>query len=106
MRIGAPYFCMLAGLFAFVAFSGDLVVDCMADAYGVHCACDSTDSDSQHEKEPCSHCSCAVHMGAAVASASVINVSGCFGPSVFFLAIEQSALAGLPAAIDHPPQLA
>jgi hypothetical protein len=45
-------------------------------------------------------------MGAVVVSASVINIAGCFQQAIFPLTSEQSAPVRLPAAIDHPPQLA
>jgi hypothetical protein len=35
-----------------------------------------------------------------------VEVSGAFGAPIFFSVSEQSARDGLPAAIDHPPQLA
>lgn len=97
---------VLAGCLAFFAFTGDIVADSLADLRGGHCISESSDSGSHQEKAPCSHCSCAVHMGAVVVSGSVVNISGCLEPSIFFLTIERSVPPSLPATIDHPPQLA
>jgi len=97
---------VLAGCLALFAFTGDIVADSIADARGEHCISETSDSGAHHEKEPCSHCSCAVHMGAVVVSASAVAVSDGLQPSIFVLTSDQSVPAGLPAAIDHPPQLA
>jgi hypothetical protein len=97
---------VLAGCLALFAFTGDILADSIADAYGEHCISETSDSDSHHEGKPCSHCSCAVHVGAVVVSTSAVTVSDGLQPSIFFLTSEQSAPVGLPAAIDHPPQLA
>jgi|SRR5689334_5607455 hypothetical protein len=95
----------LTGLFALCAFAGDIVVDSIADLRGDHCVSQSS-QDSQQEKVPCGHCSCAVHNGNVIASIFVVDVTGAFAASVFLPADEQSWPDGLPAAIDHPPQLA
>ena len=97
---------VLAGFVALFAFTGDIVADSIADASGEHCISETSGSDPNHETTPCSHCSCAVHMGAVVASASEVNVAAHFQLSIFFLDSKQSAPARLPTAIDHPPQLA
>jgi len=89
-----------------VAFAGDIVADSFADLRGDHCVSQNSQGDSQHEKSPCAHCSCAVHNGTVIASTVAVGISGVFGASVFFATSEQSAPDGLPAAIDHPPQLA
>jgi hypothetical protein len=96
----------LAGLVSLFAFAGDIVADSIADLQGNHCACASSHSDSDHEKTPCSHCSCAVHNGNVIASTAAVNLSGVPGRSLFFLTSKQSTPISLPAAIDHPPQLA
>ena len=98
-------FCLLTGLLALFAFSGDIIADAVADLRGDHCVSESSSSDPQHEKSPCSHCSCAVHNGSAVASTLAVQVSGASEETVFILRLVQAAPAGLPAAIDHPPQL-
>jgi hypothetical protein len=97
---------VLTGLIALCAFTGDVVADSLADLRGDHCVCQSSQSDSHHEKTPCSHCSCAVHNGAVIASTATVQLNGVFEAFVFFPASEQSAPGRLPAAIDHPPQLA
>ncbi|HZR77700.1 MAG TPA: hypothetical protein VFA58_00735 [Chthoniobacterales bacterium] len=96
---------LLAGFLALFTFSGDLIVDAFADLRGEHCVSETSHSDSHNDKSPCSHCSCAVHMGAVILSASIVNFAGGLQPSLFFLSGDQSAPAVLPTAIDHPPQL-
>src|SRR5215468_2111883 len=96
----------LTGFFALCAFAGDIVTDSIADLQGEHCVSQSSQTDSQHEKAPCGHCSCAVHNGTVITSTVAMDISGAFGASVFFSSTEQSAPDGLPVAIDHPPQLA
>jgi len=97
---------MLAGFLALFAFTGDIAADSLADARGNHCASQTSQSDSHHEKAPCAHCSCALHNGFVVASTVAISVTGASGVSLFVVSTDQSAPARLPAAIDHPPQLA
>jgi|SRR5581483_5464995 len=96
----------LTGLFALCAFAGDIVADSIADLRGDHCVSQSSQPDSQHDNAPCTHCSCAVHNGTVVTSTVAVDISVVFLASVFFPLGEQCAPDGLPAAIDHPPQLA
>jgi hypothetical protein len=103
---GTPRLFALTGLIALCAFAGDVVADSIADLRGDHCVCQSSQSDSHHEKTPCSHCSCAVHNGTVITSTLTVDIVGAFPASVFYPTGEQSAPDGLPAAIDHPPQLA
>jgi isocitrate dehydrogenase len=95
-----------AAFVALLNFAGDIVADSIADARGNHCISQSSHSDSQHEKTPCSHCSCAVHVGAVVITNSAVRVSRDFQGSVFILTGDESAPPPLPTAIDHSPQLA
>src|SRR5262245_11300774 len=97
---------VLTSLIGFCAFTGDIIADSIADLRGDHCISQGSQSDSQHEKAPCAHCSCAVHNGSVITSTVAMDISGAFGASVFFSSTEQSAPDGLPVAIDHPPQLA
>jgi len=94
-----------AAFVALLNFAGDIVADSIADARGNHCVSQTSHSDSQHEKTPCSHCSCAVHVGAVVIANSTVRVSRELQESVFILTGDESAPRALPAAIDHPPQL-
>jgi hypothetical protein len=96
----------LTGLIGLCAFAGDIIADSFADLRGDHCVSQSSQADSQHEKSPCAHCSCAVHNGTVITSTVAVDISGAFGASDLFSTSEQSAPDGLPAAIDHPPQLA
>jgi len=104
--LGSTRLLALTGLIAFCAFGGDLVVDSIGDACSKYCTSQSSESDSQHEKAPCSHCSCAVHNGSVIASSDAMQVSGAQDGSRFLPTIEPLAPEGLPPAIDHPPQLA
>jgi hypothetical protein len=99
-------FLRLFAAFALIAFAGDIVADSIADLQGDHCICESSQSDSHHEKMPCSHCACAVHNGSAVAFSDAVNVADGSAASLFAVTSDESAPAGVPAAIDHPPQLA
>jgi hypothetical protein len=103
---GTPRLFALTGLIALCAFAGDVVADSIADLRGDHCVCQSSQSDSHHEKTPCSHCSCAVHNGTVITSTLTVDIVGAFRGSILFSIGEQFAPSGLPAAIDHPPQLA
>jgi len=96
----------LTSLIGLCAFAGDIVADSIADLRGDHCVSESSQTDSQHEKSPCAHCSCAVHNGSVITSTVTLEINGAFGTPVLFSTSEQSAPDGLPAAIDHPPQLA
>ena len=96
----------LTGFIGLCAFAGDIVADSIADLRGDHCVSESSQSDSQHEKSPCAHCSCAVHNGSVITSTVTLDINGAFVTPVPFSTGEQSASDGLPAAIDHPPQLA
>ena len=96
----------LTSLIGLCAFAGDIVADSIADLRGDHCVSQSSQPDSQHDKSPCAHCSCSIHNGTVITSTVAVNIIGTFGASVFFSTSQQSAPDGLPAAIDHPPQLA
>ena len=91
---------------AVLIFAADIVADSIADLRGDHCICQGSQPNSQHEKAPCERCSCAVHNGNVITSTLTVDVIGAFPASVFYPTSEQSAPDGLPAAIDHPPQLA
>ena len=95
----------LTGFFALCAFAGDIVTDSIADLQGEHCVSQSSQTDSQHEKAPCGHCSCAVHNGTVITSTLAVDIAGAVTGSVLLPIGEQSAPDGLPATIDHPPQL-
>jgi uncharacterized membrane-anchored protein len=98
-------FLRLFAAFALFALTGDLIADSLADVQGDHCVSESSQSDSNHEKTPCSHCSCAVHNGAAVAFSDAVNVGDGSGASLCIVNGDESASVGARAAIDHPPQL-
>jgi hypothetical protein len=104
--LGTSRLFALIGLIAVCAFAGDIVADSMADSCCNHCVSQSSQSDSDHEKTPCSHCSCCAHSGTVIVSSATMHVSADFGGSRFYGPSEQSVPTGLPCAIDHPPQLA
>ena len=104
--VGTSRLLTLAGIATLFAFAGDIVADSIADLQGDHCISESSQSDSHHEKTPCSHCSCAVHNGTVIASTATLDISDALGVFTFFAAADQSPPSGISAAIDHPPQLA
>jgi hypothetical protein len=104
--VRTPRLLGLTGLVVFCAFAGDIIADSIADLRGDHCTSQCSQSDPQREKAPCSHCSCAVHNGSVITSTAAVQITGDFQASIFFRSSDQSAPSGLPAAIDHPPQLA
>jgi len=99
-------FVRLFAAFVLFAFAGDIVADLLADARGDHCVSESSQSDSHHDKSPCSHCSCAVHNGSAVAFSDAVHVADASGASLFAVSRDESVPVGVRAPIDHPPQLA
>lgn len=92
--------------FALFAFAGDIVADSVVDAQGEHCVGQTLPSDSHHEKTPCSHCSCAIHNGTVIAANNTVLVSDAFQAYTFVVPTDASPPVSMPAAIDHPPQLA
>jgi hypothetical protein len=103
--LASRLFLRLFAAFVLFAFAGDIVADSIADLRGDHCISANSQSDSHHEKSPCSHCSCAIHNGSAVAFSDALNVADASGASPFAFSGDHSAPVGVPAAIDHPPQL-
>lgn len=97
---------LLAGFLVLFAFGGDIVADAITDAFGGHCAEQTCPADSNHEKTPCSHCSCAVHNGSVIAASDGVPLGAGIQPFTSILISDESAQIGPPAAIDHPPQLA
>jgi hypothetical protein len=91
---------------AVLVFAGDIITDSIADAREGHCVSQSSQSDSNHEKTPCSHCSCAVHSGAVVMADFMVRVSSSLDSATLLPTIGQPAPSRLAASIDHPPQLA
>jgi hypothetical protein len=101
----SPLFALI-GIVIFCTFAGDIVADSIADLRGHHCTSQCSQSEPQHEKAPCSNCSCAVHNGSVIASNNGVHVSADTQPSAFILITDEPAQVGPRAAIDHPPQLA
>jgi hypothetical protein len=99
-------FLRIFAAFALFAFAGDIVADSLVDAREGHCVAHACPSDSHSEKTPCSHCSCAVHNGTVIVANNNVPVNDDFGAFTFVRAGDASAPISMPAAIDHPPQLA
>jgi hypothetical protein len=96
----------LLAAFALLTFTGDLLVDSVADLMDAHCAPQSSQSAPEHEKTPCSHCSCAIHVGAVVVADSVLQVGVGLTPVARLRGDEESNPPRLAGSIDHPPQIA
>ena len=95
-----------AAFVALLNFAGDIVADSIADARGNHCVSQSSHSDSQHEKTPCSHCSCAVHNGAVALTEFTMRLNTDLQSAVVLRLGDDVAPPPLASSIDHPPQLA
>lgn len=104
-RVGMSRLYILTGLLTLFAFCGDIIADSVADACCDHCASQTSQSDSTHPKAPCSNCACAFHNSALVASNSSVSVRYAPDVATFVVISDETAPPGLPAAIDHPPQL-
>lgn len=97
-------FQFFASLLAFFAFSSD-VLDDIADRGG-HVDAGQTSQSSHHHKGPCGNCAGHNHDEHAIAAVVVISVPAEM-PEVFvFPPADEANPSGLPASIDHPPQLA
>jgi hypothetical protein len=95
-----------AALFALLLFSGDIAADSLADMQDGHCISETSRSDSQHEKAPCSHCSCAIHVGTVIVADSSVRLIRAMQPGILLCAGDTSMPPPQAASIDHPPQLA
>ena len=104
--LGHKPFLRLLALCAALLFVGDLAADPIADLAGSHCSSQTSQSSSDHGKEPCSHCSCAVHSGAVVAPDFAIQLHNQPQPASVLRGIDEATPPRLASAIDHPPQLA
>jgi len=99
-----PY--LVAAFLALFAFGGEIIADSIGDSCGDYCVAQTSQSQSEQEKTPCSHCSCCVHGGSVIAANNGVRVTADVQPSIFILISDETARVGPPAAIDHPPQLA
>lgn len=92
---------VLCASFAFFVVTGDLIADV------VHDATDACIAESQGGCDSCPACSgCAFHTATALAQSSTIVIGPGDGPIDFVRENIPNCVVGLPAAIDHPPQLA
>ncbi|MEO6873029.1 MAG: hypothetical protein ABI233_12540 [Chthoniobacterales bacterium] len=100
-----PFLRILAAL-ALVLFAGDISADSIADLIDAHCVEQTSQSAPDHEKSPCSHCSCATHTGAVVVADFALRVGVEVTPTARLLGDENPDPTRLAGSIDHPPQLA
>jgi hypothetical protein len=92
----------LCGLLAFFVFTGDLVMDAAHDATG-GCVAESQSGDH----DSCPSCvGCAIHTGTVIAADTYLVIPARDGACAPVPDEIGYWAAGLPAAIDHPPQLA
>lgn len=95
---------ILAAL-AVLLFVGDLAADTIADMAGGHCAPQTSQSTPNQEKSPCSHCSCATHIGAVVVADFAMRIGADAQPADILRGDDGTQPIRLAASIDHPPQL-
>jgi hypothetical protein len=100
------YSARLAAFLAVLVFAGDIITDSIADTSEGHCVSQTSQSDSSHEKAPCPHCSCAVHMGAVVVADYAVQLTSGIEPATLLRISDESTPPRLAVSIDHPPQLA
>ncbi len=91
---------------ATLLFVGDIAADTIADMSGGHCAPHTSQSTPDQEKSPCSHCSCATHIGAVVIADFAMRIGADIEPAALLRGDEESRPMRLAGSIDHPPQLA
>jgi hypothetical protein len=92
---------LLTALLSLFVFTGDIVVDAVADMQGHPC-----EQTSQTSKQsPCTVCDCVVHCGAVLFAAAEPLSALKLSPIDFSLLDTHQPVSALPVAIDHPPQL-
>jgi len=95
------WFRVLCALFAFFVITGDLVADAVHDATG---ACVTESQSGDHDS--CPACAgCAVHTWAALVDEGAVAIAATDGAGASLPEENGYCVVGLPAAIDHPPQL-
>ena len=96
----------LLAAFAMLLFVGDLLADSVADLAGGHCDLQASQSTSDHETAPCSHCSCATHIGAVIIADFAMRLGTDIQSRERLRGVDQARPSRLAGSIDHPPQLA
>jgi hypothetical protein len=95
------WFYTLCALFAFFVVTGDLVADAVHDATG---GCVTESQSGGHDS--CPACSgCAIHSATALVDSGAVTIGGISGAGAYLPEENNYCAVGLPAAIDHPPQL-
>ena len=105
-RFYSKGFLRVLAFLASLLFTGDLVADAVADMSQGHCDSQTSQSAPGHETAPCSHCSCATHIGAVVVADFAIQLGSDLQPATRLQGANVATPPRLAAAIDHPPQLA
>jgi hypothetical protein len=100
-----PAIMRIVAFSAVLILAGDIIADSIADTREGHCVSETSQSDPHHEKAPCSHCSCAVHIGAVVVADPAMRLTVDLQSGIFVLTSDDAAPPPLAESIDHPPQL-
>lgn len=98
-------FLRVLALLAMLLFVGDLMADSVAELCEKRCAAESSQTAPSHEKAPC-HCTCAVHVGAVIATDFAMQLGGDLQPANYLPGTDEATPPRLATSIDHPPQLA
>ncbi len=93
----------LGVLLALFVFTGDLVADAVCAA-GL-CLAAEESAGTDHTKDGCPACACAVHGGSALIAKIGISIGPRVSETISFANVDEAAPCGEPVPIDHPPQL-
>jgi anaerobic selenocysteine-containing dehydrogenase len=104
--LGGKSFLRVLAVLALLTFAGDLAADAITDAMGGHCDAQSSQSSPTHEKSPCSHCSCATHIGAVVVGDFAVRIVKSTELADLGIFDDGARPTRRATSIDHPPQLA
>lgn len=93
---------IVLAMMALTVFAGDLVGDALHDIAG-----DCTGEVAPHSNDggKCAVCTCAVHTAAAIPFKTECRIAPLVSSPVSFSAWTEHVPNGVPAPIDHPPQL-
>jgi hypothetical protein len=105
MSLHSNGFLRVLALLSMLLFSGDIVADAIADLSQGHCASETSQSCPTNDMTPCSHCSCATHLGAVVVTDFAMSLCNDLRPEAFPQGDNEATPPRLAASIDHPPQL-
>jgi hypothetical protein len=100
-----PAIIRVVALSAVLILAGDIIADSISDARGGHCFSQTLPSHPDHQKAPCSHCSCAVHNGAVALTDFTVRLNTDLQSAAVLPLGNDVAPPPLVSSIDHPPQL-